>query len=337
MLNIASTSANEEDLVSTTETLTAEMDSTGLKANDFKKSDESGENRGKKRPLSEKKQKVRVLPISEKELKLLKKRASEVLGMLDEILELDFIQNIERRHFASFKAARGDVLSFINCTTAKGKNVNWPSSSQPSKKSRIAVKENRAAPMASSGKNRRQERQQLNNGTSWPRSNSNVWSKQRPAALNQQKSYRLEAHGPGNMRRWASDQQQPYLRRSSQNSFSRDIGAPSLFLRSGGYQNSALRGTASSFNTLGLGYNTLGFSEQCSNKRGSLSKLTSAGRTNSSWNGRPKANSRSRKVPSRCDLCDVEHSGPASYDQHIAGRRHKAALEARKLTSVSGS
>jgi len=214
---------------------------------------QSDQIRGEKRQLSEAEKKVRI-PITEKQLTILKKRAKEIINRLDEILDLEFVQGIEKRHVSNFISARGDMRHFLRRESTGG---NWQPDRQQSqprnKRPRRAQSGNpRASWLGVPVRNRRRGRGRDNNmAPTWPRPSPSMNFSMRSAA----RSFRSDTprgRGP------RSNAQRP---------------------------NSA--------------------------------------RSRISWKSRDD-------LYSRCELCNVDLCGEASVKQHMAGKRHRAALEAQE-------
>jgi len=256
--------------------------------------------RGEKRQLSEAEKKVRI-PITEKQLTILKKRAKEIINRLDEILDLEFVRGIEKRHVSNFISARGDMRHFLKRESTGGDYQPDRQQSQPrNKRPRRAQNENsRGTWPGAPGRNRRQGRGRDNSmAPSWPRP-SPTWSRRSESSMN----FSRRSAGPD----W-----DPHPRGGPDHPSSRGGGGSSFFLRSDGYQNSGSRG----------------FRSNAPRGRG---PRTNAQRPNSA------RNRRSRRIRddlySRCELCNVDLCGEASVKQHMAGKRHRAALEAQEVGS----
>jgi len=295
----------------------------------------SNAKRGEKRPLSEDKPKpkiVRALPITEKQLKVLKNRATEVLNRLEEVLDLDFADEVERRYFSSFKAARGDIIQFLNCAVVGEEEPRQPNARQQPRRRmpRRVANENRASTwprnerkatwvsLAAESRRKNQDRS-TRIANSWGRPVSNGWP--RDKEFGRQDRERSVGFNSQNRRPWASN---PYPRQDSRSSFPRDGGNSSHFLRGdGGFKNSVSRNDVprSRFNALD------------SNAQGSMG-LNTTRPTARRKRRRSVSSSTNNNVSLRCELCDVVVGGQASYDQHMAGKRHRAALNARLLGSV---
>jgi len=210
--------------------------------------------RGEKRLLSEAEKKLRI-PITDKQLTILKKRAKEIINRLDEILDLEFVREIEKRHVSNFISARGDMRHFLRSTGG-----DWQPDRQQSqprnKRPRLARSENsRATWPGVPVRNRRQGNgRDSNMAPSWPRP-SPSWTRRSEPSMNF--SMRSAARG---------------------------------------FRSNAPRG------------------------RGPRS------------NAERKRRSRKSRddLYSRCELCNVDLCGEASVKQHMAGKRHRAALEAQE-------
>jgi len=207
--------------------------------------DQDDESRGEKRKLPDSDKKIRI-PITEKQLTILKKRAQEIINRLDEILDLEFVKEIEKKHVSNFISARGDMRHFLKRETTGADQPSWPRNKRP----RRARSENTRTTWLGVPV-RRQGRGSL--APSWPRP-SPSWSRGSEPSMN----------------------------------FSR------------GFRSNAARG------------------------RGPRSN---AQRPNSARNRRPRKFR--EDLYSRCELCNVELCGEASVKQHMAGRRHREALEAQ--------
>jgi len=254
---------------------------------------QSEEIRGEKRQFPEKEKKVRI-PITEKQLTILKKRAKEIINRLDEILDLEFVREIEKRHVSNFISARGDMRHFLKRESSGRDYQPDRQQSQPrNKRPRRAESENSRAWLGAPVRNRRQGRIRDNMAPSWPRPSPN-WPQRSEPSINFS-------------RRSAGPEWDPYPRGGPDHQLSSGGGGSSFFLRSDGYQNSGSRG----------------FRSNAPRGRGPRSN---AQRPNSARNRRPR---RTRDdLYSRCELCNVDLCGEASVKQHMAGKRHRAALQA---------
>lgn len=263
--------------------------------------------RGEKRPLSGSGSDRKVfLPVTENQLKVLKERATDVLNLIEDVLSIDFVQHIEKKHVSNFISARGDMRKFLRCTVTAGQATRQPKKKKP----RRAAKENLAASWG------RQQEQgwPTANVTAWnpPSTSSTGWPGARPEPFKQPfKQPNRWPSAPEN------NHQEPYPRRGS-------------------YQNSSFsRAVASSFIPNGqIRQSSWGGGRRNAPKRNANSFARDGG-------ARPNARKRKRMsggvIISICDVCNVEMHGEASVRQHKAGRKHKAMLNARHQASTPGA
>jgi len=251
--------------------------------------------RGEKRQFSEAEKKVRI-PITEKQLTILKKRAKEIINRLDEILDLEFVKEIEKRHVSNFISARGDMRHFVRRESTGGDYQPDRQQSQPrNKRPRRAQSENsRATLLGAPVRNRRQGRGRDNiMAPAWPRP-----SPSRPRRSEPPMNFSRRPAGPD----WDT-----YSRGGPDHQSLRGGGGSSFFLLSDGsrgFRSNALRG------------------------RGPRSN---AQRPNSARNRRPRRIK--DDLHARCELCNVDLCGEASVKQHMAGKRHRKALKAQEVGS----
>lgn len=257
------------------------------------------EKRGEKRPFSDADESVRV-PITEKQLTILKNKAKELINDLDEILDLDFVKPIQKKNICNFTSARGDLRHFLERVTQDDRQADYSFQNQPSKKKpRREQKENTTRNMFTVTKrNGRQQRGRA--APSWPRPSG--WSPRRAQPFNQP-----------SMRQWGSGYEQPYSRVGPRYSRPRGrVGERSFFSWSD--QISASRGRRSNAPQInrprprGL--------RSTFNSRSNMDRRKSPGSRSDNW--------------TRCELCDVQLCGEASVKEHMGGKRHRAALEAQE-------
>jgi len=217
--------------------------------------------RGEKRQLSKAEKKDRI-PITEKQLTILKKRANEIINRLDEILDLEFVRGIEKRHVSNFISARGDMRHFLRReSTGRDWQPDRQQSQPRNKRPRRAQSENsRATWLGVPVRNQPRGRGRDNNMVpSWPR-RSRSWLRRSEPSMN-------------------------FSRRSAPRNFRSDA--------------SRVRGPRSN------------------------AQRPNSANSRESWKSRDD-------LYSRCELCNVDLCGEASVKQHMAGKRHRAALEAQE-------
>jgi len=244
------------------------------------------EKRGRKRTFSGAKKPARV-PITEKQLTILKKRAKEVMNRLDEILDLEFVQELGKIHVCNFISARGEFEHFLKNLTP---DSNLSVKSLPKwKRQRRAESENLSTNrFGDAVRSRRRGRGRENSMVpSWPRPSL--------SSLRQNR----EPFNQPNRRKW----EYPKFPSSRV-----DVGDDRFDLHNDSYQNSVSRG----FRSNAPRGRARGFTAQRSNS------------------ARPKPTRKSKDLlRTRCELCDVELCGEVSVKQHMAGKRHRAALNAK--------
>jgi len=330
---------------------------------------EAGEQQGENRPSAEEKpQVVRALPITEKQLKVLKNRATEVLNRLEEVLDLDFTSEIEGRYISSFKAARGDIRQFLKCavvdkTGASRTRVRQPNDRQPrNRMSRRAAIERKPATWVDLAAESRRYRQEKNNNIKgpWPRPGANGYSndrlearpfsdgwsgdmaKARPSAgswprdgpgarltsFDRRSRERADLFRPQNQGPWAPDYQEPYSRQAPRNSFSRNGRGGSHFLN----RNDDFPNAGS--RNGGMRARLYVPASQAQDSGAPRSNFLG---TNTSNRKRTRPTSSTTREHLPCDLCNVVMGSQVSYEQHINGKRHRAKLNARELGSVQDS
>jgi len=141
--------------------------------------------RGEKRQLSKAEKKDRI-PITEKQLTILKKRANEIINRLDEILDLEFVRGIEKRHVSNFISARGDMRHFLKRESTGGdwQPDRWQSQPRNKRPRRVQSGNSRATWIGVPVRNQRRGRGRDNNmAPSWPRP-SPGWLRRSETSMN---------------------------------------------------------------------------------------------------------------------------------------------------------
>jgi len=324
---------------------------------------EAGENPEENQPSTDEKPLVvRALPITEKQLKVLKNRATEVLNRLEEVLDLDFTNEIEGRYISSFKAARGDIRQFLRCAVVGKPVASKPRGRQPNNRQprRAAIERKPATWVGLAAESRRYRQEQGNRLKGpWPRpaangysndrleappfsggwsgdmpegrSSAGSWSRGGPGARPFAKGWspnrfdslsrdRADVFRPQNQGSWAQE--------GSRNSFPRDRRGGSHFLnRNDDFSNSGSR----------KGGMRARLYTPTSKAQDSGAPRSNVPRTNTSNRKRTRPTSNAEKEYLPCELCNVVMGSQVSYEQHINGKRHRAALNARELGSVQNS
>jgi len=265
------------------------------------------ENQGEKRPLSEAEEKV-YIPITEKQLTILKKRATELINKLDEILDLDFVRDIQKKSICNFISARGNLRHYLKRFTTSVGEADNSQQSQPRKRPRRAQSDNNSR--NSFAVAQRNSRQRGSVAPSWPRPSD--WSRNREVPFNQR-----------SRRQWGSDYEQPYSRVSPRvsprfSSSRRAGGGGGFFLQRDNYQIPATR----DFRSI----------SPLNNRPWPRAPRSTS---NSARNMDRRKSTRTRDdVWRRCELCDVQLCGEKSVKEHMVGKRHRLALEAKEGGSM---
>jgi len=271
----------------------------------------TSDRRGEKRQLSLETDFIEPEPVTEEQLTILKDAAKQVIKMLEEILDLEFVKGIQRKHICNFTSARGDLLHYLKRISAED--------SQPVERQRSQSRTKRPRRVQSNFRsinrldvareNRLQGRERVNNmAPSWPR--PSPWLRKRTESFNQP----IRRQWPNRL-----DSQQPYSRRSPESSLSNARGGDSEFLRNDSYQNSVSRGYGNRLSRSNL--RSAGGLGPRNGPRSNAGRMRTRGSVRSKFKD---------DVYSRCELCNVNLRGESSVKQHMAGKRHRAALAAQQ-------